>query len=140
MLTSVSYLEFGLVLYDKCGSIFIIPCTAGLFNQHYMFKIYFFWCEFLASYQKLRIYRCVDLCLVYVLNFVPLIHMFVSMSKPYSLYCCSDGIQLESRDSDNSSHSFIGQYCFRYTGILCFQEDYTLKFFEAEECPFKIFE
>lgn len=62
------------------------------------------------------------------------------MSKPYSLYCCSYGIQLEIRDSDNSSHSFIGKYCFRYTGILCFQEDYTLKFFEAEECPFKILE
>lgn len=66
--------------------------------------------------------------------------MSVSMSKPYSLYCCRYGIQLEIRDSDNSSHSFIGQYCFRYTGILCFQKDYTLNFFEAEECPFKIVE
>lgn len=113
-----------------------LACLTNTICLRYIFSGVSFW----LPYQKLRIYRCVDLCLVYVLNFVPLIHMSVSMSKPYSLYCCSDGIQLESRDSDNSSHSFIGQYCFRYTGILCFQEDYTLKFFEAEECPFKIFE
>lgn len=113
-----------------------LSCLTSTICLRYIFSGVSFW----LPYQKLRVYRCVDLCLIYVLNFVPLIHMSVFMSKPYSLYCCSDGIQLESRDSDNSSHSFIGQYCFRYTAILCFQEDYTLKFFEAEECPFKIFE
>jgi hypothetical protein len=131
MLRSLMHLDLFFVQGDKCGSIFIFFLhTNCQFDQHYLLKMLsFFHCICLASLSTIK---CHSLWIYFWLfNSIPLIDLSVLIPCSFYHYCSV--VELEVKDGDSPSGSFIAKNCFSYPGFFVFP-------FEIENCSFNVFE
>jgi len=92
----------------------------------------FFYCIFLASLSKIKCALSVWFYF-WVFNSIPLVNLSASVSTPCSFYHYCSVVELEVRDSEFTSHSFIVKNCFLCFGFFAFPDEF-------ENCFFCVFE
>lgn len=106
---------------DNYGSIYILLYTAIQFEEHHFLNMLsFFQCVFLPSLSKAPVHMYVDLCMCLWFNSIDKHACFESV--PFCLYFYSSVANLENRDADTYSTSFIIQILKSYPSFLCFQK------------------
>jgi len=132
MLRSLIHLDLSFVHGEKYGSIFIVLHTDIQLDQHHLLKMFsFFHCVFLASLSKMKCCICVWFYF-WTFHSIPLINLSVSVPISFSFYHYCTVVELEVRDGDSTSHSFIVKNCFCYFMFFDFPDEF-------ENCSFHVF-
>jgi len=114
---------------DKNGSICILPHANCQLNQHHLLKMLDFSpLDDFSSFVKDQVTIGVWVHF-WVLNFVPLINLPVTVPIPCSFYHYCSVEQLEIRDGDSPRSSFIVENSFHYPGFFVIPNEF-------ENCSF----